>query len=91
MKAYTGSRGRAKLLTSALEGCQWCSCPGHFNPGNKPWYPLHRRQDVSDTSRQQTDCLYRCTVKYRKAACTDFLMMNTYSKHAEDNIIELNR
>jgi len=29
------------------------------------------------TSWQWLDCLYRCMIKYRKAACTVFLMMNT--------------
>jgi len=37
------------------------------------------RQDVFDThtSCQGLDFLYRCMIKYRKAACTDFLMMKT--------------
>ena len=33
---------------------------------------------VSNTSSQGLDCLYGCMIKYRKAACTDFLMMNNW-------------
>jgi len=33
---------------------------------------------VSNTSWQRLGCLYRCMIKCRKAACTFFLMMNTW-------------
>jgi len=35
------------------------------------------RHVVSNTSCQRLDRLYRCTIKYRKAAFKDFLMKNT--------------
>jgi hypothetical protein len=45
---------------------------------------------VSNTSCQRLDCLYRYVIKYRKAACTVFLMMDTCFRHVEDNMVELN-
>jgi hypothetical protein len=43
MKTYSGSRGIAPLLTSALDGRKWStSRPGRFTP---PRYPLNRKLD----------------------------------------------
>jgi hypothetical protein len=34
--------------------------------------------EVSNISCRRLDCLYRCVIKYHKAACTVFLMISTW-------------
>jgi hypothetical protein len=50
MNTCRGSRGKAAVLTFALDECQWStSRPGRFTPGKESWYPLNRRRGGSQS------------------------------------------